>query len=228
MIPARDKQVAARERTLLLALILSMWGPLATGMAMTMSRSTTQVADFVRRTVELVALLVSWLVFRHVSCAGPDPGRRAQLQRMAGWSVALALGCSSAVMFTIAWSRLTSAFEPGGRVQLGLAIAALGLVTNGWFWRRYARFSREQSDTVIDAQHRLYRAKTLVDLGVVVALAAVAGFPSRPVTRYVDLVGTFVVATYLLWSSVRSGRALLYAPRQPAGQAPDPAASQPP
>ena len=43
------KQVAARERTLLIALLLSMWAPLATGYAVLMSHSTTQLADFIRR-----------------------------------------------------------------------------------------------------------------------------------------------------------------------------------
>ncbi|MDP3487417.1 MAG: hypothetical protein Q8S19_05720, partial [Bacillota bacterium] len=58
------QQIAARERTLLIALLLSMWAPLATGYAVMMSHSTTQLADFVRRTVDLVALFTSWFIFR--------------------------------------------------------------------------------------------------------------------------------------------------------------------
>lgn len=47
-----QEQSAARQRTLLIALLLSMWAPLVTGIAVVMSTSTTQLADFVRRTVE--------------------------------------------------------------------------------------------------------------------------------------------------------------------------------
>jgi hypothetical protein len=53
-----DDGLAGRERTLLVALLLSLWGPLATGLAVLLSQSTTQVADFVRRSVELVALAI--------------------------------------------------------------------------------------------------------------------------------------------------------------------------
>jgi len=58
------KQAASREKTLLTALLLSIPGPLVVGLAAVSSHSTTQLADFIRRSVELVALLLSWWVFR--------------------------------------------------------------------------------------------------------------------------------------------------------------------
>lgn len=200
------EKMAVRERTLLTALLLSMWAPLATGIAVAMSRSSTQVADFIRRTVELAALFVSWFLFRYIFRHELTPAIRVKLERTAGLSVSVALGCSGIVMFGLALSRLNSAFEPGGNVYPGLAIAALGAITNGWFWRRYTFLCLEQYDTIIEAQRQLYRAKTFVDLCVIVALAAVALFSSHPVTRYLDLLGTFAVATYLMWSSVQSAR----------------------
>ncbi|KAF0194193.1 MAG: hypothetical protein FD169_1988 [Bacillota bacterium] len=58
-------QVASRERTLLIALLLGMWAPLATGYAVLLSHSTTQVADFIRRTVDLVALFHFMVYLSH-------------------------------------------------------------------------------------------------------------------------------------------------------------------
>ena len=186
-----------------------MWGPLVTGIAVAQSRSSTQVADFVRRSVELLALLISWLVFRHLCRSEPSALVRERWERMAGWGVAIALGCSGVVMLVMGLWRLRVPFDPGGRVYIGLVIAVLGALTNGWFWRRYASLYREKADSIMLAQWRLYRAKTLVDLCVISALGAVVVYPGHPVNRYVDIVGMLVVAAYLLWSAWRSSRGLV-------------------
>jgi divalent metal cation (Fe/Co/Zn/Cd) transporter len=200
------EQAASRERTLLAAVLLSMWAPLTTGIAVLLSDSTTQVADFVRRSVELVALIVAWQLFRHLQRHTElSPAGRAWLERVAALSVAVALLCSGTVMLLLAATRVDT-FQPGGNVYPGLVIAVLGLITNSWFWRRYARMNREHYDAVIDSQRHLYRAKALVDLCVGVALASVAISPGHIVTRYVDLLGSLTVAAYLLWSGWRSIR----------------------
>lgn len=201
-----ESQVSRRERTLLAAVLLSAWAPLATGIAVITSHSTTQLADFVRRTVELIALFISWRVFRYLAHGRePDARTRALVERVAGLSVAAALICSAVVMSALALSR-GLAYSPGGNVHPGLAIAGLGLITNLWFWRRYVDLAREQYSSVIEAQCHLYRAKALVDLCVITALAAVALAPSHMATRYVDLLGSLAVAAYLLWSGLRAAR----------------------
>ncbi|NPV07661.1 MAG: cation transporter [Anaerolineae bacterium] len=206
-----DNQVCRRERTLLAAVLLSAWAPLATGVAVITSRSTTQLADFVRRTVELIALFISWRVFRYLARGRElDAHTRARVERVAGLSVAAALGCSAVVMSALALSRGLS-YRPGGNVYPGLAIAGMGLVTNLWFWRRYVGLAREQYSSVIEAQCHLYRAKALVDLCVITALAAVALAPSHGATGYVDLLGSLAVAAYLLWSALRAARTAMAA-----------------
>ncbi len=203
MTSLSTEQAAAREKTLRTALLLSAPGPLVTGLAVIASHSTTQIADFIRRGIELLALFLSWWVFRKLhGDATLDAAEQARLERMTGLSVAGAMIFSGAVMLVVALSRL-EAFEPGGKVVSGLIIAVLGLVTNGWFWRRYTRLNREQYSSVIAAQQKLYRAKTLVDLCVVVALGTVTLAPTHPATRYVDILGSIIVAGYLFWSGLR-------------------------
>ena len=92
-------QSARRERTLLVAIALSAFGPFATGFAVAMSRSTTQVADFVRRTVELGAMIVSWTVFRRLG-RETDTGaeRRTRLESVANLSVAAAMALAVIVL----------------------------------------------------------------------------------------------------------------------------------
>ncbi len=180
--------------------MLSMWAPLTTGIAVILSHSTTQLADFIRRTIELIALFISWRVFRYVE-KGKDvtAEEKARLEKIAGLSVAIALGFSGLTMFIITMARI-STFEPGGNVYPGLAIATLGLITNAWFWRRYTKMTDEHYNPVIDTQRLMYRAKSIVDLCVIIALASVAIDPASPVTRYVDALGSIAVAIYLAWS----------------------------
>ena len=203
MTTLSKEQSSSREKTLLTALLLSTPGPLLTGLAAISSNSTTQWADFIRRSVELVALILSWWVFHRIqrdkALSNAD---RARQEQVVGLSVAGTMVFSGIILSALAVSRL-SMFEPGGTLLPGLTIAALGLVANGWFWRRYTVLTREQFNAVIAAQVKLYRAKASVDLCVVTALAAVAVAPSHPATRYVDLLGSIAVAGYLLWSGFR-------------------------
>ena len=210
-------QAASREKTLLVSFLLSLPGPLLTGLAVASSQSTTQLADFIRRSVELAAMFLSWWVFQrlHRGAVQTDE-QRAGLERAAGLAVAGAMICSGAVMLglTLALTqKRLPAYAPGGRVTLGLVIAVLGLLANAWFWQRYARLTREQYSPVIAAQQVLYRAKASVDLCVVTALAAVAIAPAHAVTRWIDILGSLIVALYLLWSGLRLGRSHIYRTR---------------
>jgi Co/Zn/Cd efflux system component len=78
------EQSSNRARTLLTALLLSAPGPLVTGIAVITSQSTTQMADFLRRSVELVAIFVSWWVFRQLHRNALDEAHQARLERAAG------------------------------------------------------------------------------------------------------------------------------------------------
>ncbi len=196
------EELASREKTLLAALLLSMWAPLATGIAVLLSRSTTQVADFIRRSVELIALFISWRVFRYLHRGKePDSLQKDRLEHLVSFSTAVAMGVSGVVIIAVAFTRFPT-FVPGGNVYPGLAIALLGLITNSWFWRRYASLNRKIYDRVIDTQRCLYRAKAVVDLCVIIALSAVAIAPLNPATRFIDLLGSVAVSIYLAWSSI--------------------------
>ena len=87
-----------------------------------------------------------------------------------------------------------------GNVIPGLAIALLGVVANSIFWRKYTSLYRREANALLLVQSRLYRAKTLVDSCVTVALLTVLFLPTSPVSYWVDLVGSVIVAGYLAYS----------------------------
>ena len=195
--------IKKRQNTLLASLLLSLWAPLATGLAVIVSRSVTQVSDFIRRTMELLVLLLSWLVFRYL--AGREditPQEKQKWERIVNLSVAAALAVSGAIMFVLAILYHQNS-RPGGNVVPGLIIAILGFIVNLWFYRRYKALGKEEPSTIMDAQRQLYLAKVLVDTCVIAALGTVFLWPDHPITRYVDAAGSVGGAFYLLWSSVR-------------------------
>ncbi len=200
-------QALRRERTLLLAIGLSAFGPFATGYAVVLSQSTTQLADFVRRTAELGAMIVSWAMFRRLTRGSGGPAYRSRLSRIANTSVAAAMATSGVILTLLALVRL-GRWSPGGNVYPGLAVAVLGLGVNTWFWRRYANMPREHYEPIIATQTRLYLGKAAVDLCVVGALAAVALAPAHPATRVIDVAGSIAVGAYLAWCAARTMRSL--------------------
>lgn len=201
-----DAAVQERKKTLLASLLLSAWAPLATGIAAILGRSVTQLADFIRRTVEVFALLLSYLVFRNLHTRDDITRElRERWERIVNYAVAAALGVSGGVMLlTTIFYRQRSGST--GNVWLGLVIAILGLIVNLWFWRRYRLLGQEEPSVIIGAQRKLYFAKVLVDVCIVLALGAVALYPEHPLTAGIDSFGSGAVALYLLWSSLKQFR----------------------
>ena len=191
------------EGTLLASVIMSSPGAVVTGIAALFSTSGTQLADFLRRTAELAALLVSYIVFRKIQRRPDMPqAEKEKQERAANICVSVAMILAGIVMLVLAAIRIGS-YAPGGNVLAGLVIGLLGVATNGFLCLRYRVLSRQSESAIIVAQFRLYGAKTAVDVCVSLALFTVAIAPQHPATKYVDIIGTALVALYLLYNGAR-------------------------
>ena len=199
MSDAQDgRRTKKGERTLVTALLLSAPGPAIISYAAVMSGSAAQLADFLRRTSELVATFVSWLVYHKLRKADDaDSDYSTRLERLTSFTVAAAMSLSGIALIIVGIVRLLSS-GPSGKTLMGLIIAFLGLVVNIFFWCKYRSMNRRRPDPVIAAQQRLYRGKASVDICIVAALAAVTIAPTHPATLYIDAFGSIVVAVYLL------------------------------
>lgn len=184
------------ERTLLASVVLSSPGPIVVGIGLFLGKSSTQLADFIRRSAELIAIIVSWAVYR-VTHKGTefDDNHRLHLERVANHCVGAAMCLSGMAMLLVAFLYPT---EEKGNVVPGLIIAILGVATNSWFWIRYQRLNKANPNTILAVQSSLYRAKTLVDTCVTIALIVVAVSPGSPAAYFMDIAGAAAVAVYLL------------------------------
>jgi len=192
------------EKTLFASLLLSAPAPVVTGISVVLSFSATQIADFFRRTTELAAIAVAWWVYRKLQrSVGLNEDEQERMERLSERFTGCTMIFSGVVLFIITIIRMYS-YQPGGNVTMGLVIAALGVLVNTWFWLRYRAMNREKYDAVIAVQQKLYRAKSLADVCVVIALSTVAIVPGHPVTWYADIFGSLIITCYLLWNGFRT------------------------
>jgi len=190
------------SRTLLLSVLMSAPGPLILGLGLLAGRSSTQIADFVRRSAELLGIVMSFIVYRIIAKEGTcDEARREKLERSANAFVGamMCLGGSLMVLLTF-----LSGAEDKGNVVPALCISGLGMVANSAFWIKYTHLDRKDPNAILRVQARLYRAKALVDTCVTAALLSVLVLPGSAVSYWLDFAGSLTVAAYLIWCGVRT------------------------
>lgn len=192
------------SRTLLLSVLTSAPGPLVVGLGLLAGRSSTQIADFVRRSAELLAIILSFLVYRVTAKEnGCDVKKRTILERRANAFVGAMMCLGGSFMVLLAFLSETS---DKGNVLPGLAIAVMGVIANTAFWIKYTRLNRSEPNAILLVQSRLYRAKSLVDSCVTVALLSVVLLPGSSLSFWLDFLGSVIVALYLIRCGVQTIR----------------------
>ena len=189
---------------MLMSVLMSAPGPIVVGLGLLAGRSSTQLADFVRRSAELLAIIMAFVSYR--STVNVDEDRKAAIERKNNIFVGAVMCLSGAAMLFVT---LMSEGGEKGNVIPGLVIAVLGVIANTIFWFRYARLSRSTGSSILAVQSRLYRAKSLVDCCVTIALATVAIFPTSPAAVYLDFIGSVIVAVYLIHCGIKTLREYL-------------------
>lgn len=187
------------EGTLLTSVLLSAPGPLILLGALFYGRSSTQMADFIRRSLELLALLVSYLVFRFMGRKQLQEAEKEKLQKIADLFVGGSMCLSGPVILFLAFSAFG---EEKGNVVPGLVIALLGVLANGIFAVRYSVLLKTEAHGIFSIQKKLYRAKFLVDLAISISLVLVLLLPGSEVTDWIDFFGSLLVSLYLLYSGI--------------------------
>lgn len=197
-----DKHTRSGSRTLLMSVVMSAPGPLVVGLGLLAGRSSTQIADFVRRSAELLAILASFAVYQITTKPGGRTREaRAGLERRSNAFVGAMMCLGGSFMVLLAF---LSDNADKGNVIPGLTIAVLGVIANTAFWLKYTRLNKLQPNAILQVQSRLYRAKSLVDGCVTIALLSVVMAPESPVSRLLDFAGSLIVALYLIRCGIQT------------------------
>ena len=197
-----DRHTKSGSRTLLLSVLMSAPGPLVVGLGLLAGRSSTQIADFVRRSAELLAIIMSFVVYEITTKDGrTESGTREKLERRSNAFVGAMMCLGGSFMVLLA---LMADAGDKGNVIPGLAIAVMGVIANTAFWVKYTRLNKKQPNAILRVQSRLYRAKSLVDTCVTIALLSVVIAPQSVVSGWLDFAGSLIVALYLIWCGIRT------------------------
>lgn len=192
------------SRTLLMSVLMSSPGPLVVGLGLLSGRSATQIADFFRRSSELLAIIMAYIVYRITTKDGScDEHQKARLERISNLFVGAMMCLGGGIMLMLSFF---SENTDKGNVIPGLSIAVLGVIANTLFWRKYAKLNKADPNAILAVQARLYRAKSLVDGCVTIALLSVVMMPLSPISYYLDLIGSIIVAIYLIFCGIQTIR----------------------
>ena len=197
-----DKEKKSGYRTLLLSVLMSAYGPVILGLGLRVGHSSTQIADFTRRTAELLALIVAFIVYAVTNSRKDMQAGQKQVWEKRGNLFTGFIMCVSGLSM-LALSFL-SADEDKGNVIPALVIAVLGVIANSIFWRRYTVLYRRQGNAILGVQARLYGAKSAVDICVTAALAVVLAFPGTGASFWVDRAGSVLVALYMIRCGIKT------------------------
>ena len=147
-----------------------------------------------------MAIICAYVIYRTTTNGDTcDEARKAQLEHGANRFIGAMMCLAGLIMATIA---IFQGNIDKGNVIPGLVIAAMGMVANCIFWRRYTSLNRREPNSIVAVQARLYRAKTLVDTCVTVVLTVVMLLPNSPIGVAMDLVGSLVVSAYMIYCGI--------------------------
>ncbi len=187
-------------KTLRWSVIMSAPGPLILGIGLLLGRSNTQLADFIRRTIELLAIIASFAAYRITIKKQLNDEQKVRLEKQCNLFVGVTMTVAGLLMLGIT---LFSENRDKGNVSLGLVIAFLGVVANTIFWFRYRKLAKSEKSAILEVQSRLYRAKSFVDGCVTIALFAVMIAPLSLISYYLDFIGSAIVSVYLGYSGMK-------------------------
>ena len=189
-------------RTLLTSVILSSTGPIVLGAGLLVGRSSTQLADFARRSAELIALIVALVVYciteKKQEISDPE---KESMKRRGNTLVGFIMCLSGLLMLMVL---ILFGQSDKGNVVPACAIAFMGVVANGIFFLRYTNHYKRTGNSILGVQGRLYGAKTLVDICVTTSLLMIIIFPSARISEIFDGIGTTVVSLYMLYCGGRT------------------------
>ena len=197
-----DREKKSGYRTLLMSVLMSSYGPVILGLGLRIGHSSTQIADFTRRTAELLALIAAFAVYA-VTNRRQDMAetQKRALERKGNLFTGIIMCISGLSMLLLS---ILSEDTDKGNVIPALVIAFLGVVANAIFWRRYTALYQRQGNAILGVQARLYGAKTAVDACVVTALATVLILPGTKASFLLDRIGSLLVALYMIRCGVKT------------------------
>ncbi|OGI02402.1 MAG: hypothetical protein A2X42_09630 [Candidatus Margulisbacteria bacterium GWF2_38_17] len=175
--------------------------------ALYLGRSTTQLADLIRKSCETLAVFLSWLTFRKSSEETNQSYNYGygKLENLASLIVAEVIIISFFVIVYNAMTRMQNP-SPVGNLWFGFLLAINDFALNSWFWNQNYKLAQQTYTPIMESQWRLYRIKTIINGCVILILGLTMLFKTYAWSLFIDPVGSLLVAIYLPISAYHIAR----------------------
>jgi ferrous-iron efflux pump FieF len=197
---------AAKQRTLLIGLVLDIISLLPCIIAAVLAGSIVLYADAIKATNEVLATFLSWLTLRKMGAGGAgvyDYGV-GKFETFASLVTGGVMFISLAFVIAMALYRIAvpSEIVLEGAL-LGIFFLFLGGSKNVWLWRKNLRLYQVQPSPILHSQWRLYRSKALSDFFVLLSVVATLALSSYAWSLYIDPLSSFLIAGVIVTSGYR-------------------------
>ncbi len=194
----------SKERSVFIGFLLGLFTIFPKIVAVLIANSITLLSDLLRTCSETLGSFFSWVTLRRVA-----KGKTfiynygyGKLENLSSLVIAVVMIISFAVIIYNAIERFRSPVTVH-RVGLGLLIAIAAAGVNVVLWRRIYLIARAEHSPVMESQWRLYRAKTMANLCVILSLGLSVALRRYAWSVYIDPVGSVLLSGFLLFSAYR-------------------------
>jgi cation diffusion facilitator family transporter len=204
--------LAARQRTVLISLIIDfvLWIPDV--IAAILSMSIVLFADAVKCANEILATFFAYLTLRKMAKGGAgtyDYGM-GKFETVTSIITGGVMFVSLALVFFVAIYRIAipaSIVHEGA--YLGIVLMVIGVCMNTFLWKKNEHLNRMEPSPIMDSQWRLFRTKAISDFSVLLSLIFSLALSHYAWSYYIDPVASFFIAGVLFFSGVRVIRSSL-------------------
>ncbi|HEY3379062.1 MAG TPA: cation diffusion facilitator family transporter [Armatimonadota bacterium] len=193
-----------RERSIRMGWILGLLSIAPDIAATYLTGSVAMLTDVFRTGTDTLASFLSWLTVRKIAHGKTVKYNYGygKLESLASLAVAGAMTLSFLVIIFCAFERFRAPqLLNVENTTYAIIVPIVAGLTNAWCWRRNYRLARRQPSPIMESQWRLFRAKTMINLCVLCALAFSLLFHQFKWSVYIDPVASLLLASFLLFSS---------------------------
>ena len=200
--PHATHKYRTKERSVFIGFLLGVISIFSSLVAVLLANSVTLLSDLLRTSSETLANFLSWQTVRRVVRGKTEVYNYGygKLENLSSLVIAGVMIISFTIVLQIAIGRFRNPVTVE-KVGLGFILAIVSGGLNTWLWRRNYRIAQTEPSPIMESQWRLFRAKTIANLCVVLSLGLGVAFRKYAWSVYLDPLGSVILSGFLLFSA---------------------------
>lgn len=184
------------RKNLFFATLVCVPGPFLLVMGMLGGANTTQIADLIKRSCDLLTEVLAWLIYELTLCNFIKNNTKHALEKLVKYFTGASMCISGGVMIYVAVADFGGTH---GNMYPSLFLAVTGAVINVILYLNY----RSMNNAVLSIQAKLHKVKALFDIALTAILLVWILCPHGAVREYFNVFGTALISLYMIFSGIR-------------------------